>query len=69
MSQQQLHILINLNIAVCGDNAPCSFTEVDDVSEVLTAAIFRVVTRSISKRLHGAISQKAVIFIPAAVRI
>jgi predicted GNAT family N-acyltransferase len=69
MSQQQLHILINLNIAVFGDNAPCSFAEVDDVSEVLTSTIFRVIIRSISKRLQGAISHKAVIFIPAAVRI
>jgi hypothetical protein len=35
-----------------------------DVTEVLTASIIRV----ISTRLHGALSQKTVIFILAAVR-
>jgi hypothetical protein len=50
------------------DIAPCSIVEQTNISEVRTASIIKVMkSRSTSTRLHGGISQKAVIFKPILV--
>jgi hypothetical protein len=52
-----------LTVAAFWDIVTCSLVEVDQRSEVLTASITRAIKRrSASTRLHGHISQRALIF-------
>jgi hypothetical protein len=58
-----------MNMIISWYVSPCSVVELTDVSEVRTASIVLMMEtvslkrRSVSTRLHGATSQKTVIFV------
>jgi hypothetical protein len=63
LKNARFQVLTAAIITAFWDMAPCSVLAVGDVSEMHTTSIIRAMKRrSTSTTLHGAISQKAVIF-------
>jgi hypothetical protein len=63
---QNMAIFQILRLELSGTQHRVVSMEQTDVSEVRTASVIRVIMEAV--RLHGTISQNALIFIPAAMR-